>query len=90
MKELNAKIKKSSQKGIEVNIKRFYIPFEVTTTCPKCGHVNTVDLNNEYLSYPILGEPDKVYFSCYNEDKEDYCEEEYEVEVILNLSLKLA
>ena len=83
-----AKILELKQKGVEIEVKRFYIPFKVTAKCPKCGKDNEADLDDQYLSYPILGEPESVYFTCYEED--GGCEEEYTVDVILGLTLKLA
>lgn len=38
-----------------VEVKRFYLPFEVTVNCPKCGKPCTEDLRQNYLSYPTIG-----------------------------------
>jgi hypothetical protein len=38
-------------------------------TCPDCGRTNEVDLGENYLSYPVVGEEERGYFLC------SYCDE---------------
>lgn len=72
-------------KGEELEIKRFYIPGAVIESeCPKCNSPIEVDLGDEYLSYPVMGQPEEVSFYC------DDCDHYWIVNVILELSIKLA
>jgi hypothetical protein len=58
----------------ELSIKRFYLPFIVSDTCPKCSQVAEADLNRDgsYLSYPSLTKPERVYLYC-ESCKKDWC-----------------
>ena len=50
-----------------IEVKRFYLPLELEVKCPECGHIQTKDFENEYLSYPSLGEQE-WHLCCRNED----------------------
>ena len=63
--------------------KRFYIPFTVKTSCPKCKEKLEKDLTKDYLSYPVLGELTPLHFFCHN------CNEDFIVTVELNMTLTL-
>ena len=69
----------------EIPIKRFYLPFVVSDTCPKCGAKASADLmrDGEYLSYPSLKKPEAVYLSC------ETCGKEWTVHLRLSFSLAL-
>lgn len=51
---------------VEINIKRFYLPFVVTDPCPTCGKEASCDLyqDGSYISYPSLVKPEAIYFYC--------------------------
>ena len=67
--------------------KRTYLPFKISAPCPDCGVVETVDLTDQYLSYPSLG-INSITFSHPNaEDDEESCQNVWEVEVILEFKL---
>lgn len=70
----------------ELDIKRLRLPYKVTSNCPRCNKEHTIDLNDRYLSYPMVKEISNIHFAC--EDDNHY--EEWSVEVILNISLELA
>lgn len=56
--------------GFELDVKRFYVSgVKFRDVCPKCGYENTLDLDRQYLSYPIVGEnSDAMYcVECGNE-----------------------
>ena len=43
------------QHGFEIPVKRLYLPYILEDKCPECGFVVTLDLSEEYLSYPLTG-----------------------------------
>jgi len=64
--------------------KRTYLPFTVVANCPcRKGGTFTKDLTVDYLSYPIVGEISTVSFYC------DACNEEFQVNLRLNITLTL-
>jgi hypothetical protein len=69
--------------------KRCYLPFVVKSNCPKCGTEATADLESSYLSYPIVGEPEAVCFSCHKCETPDE-DEEWEELVVLDVTLAAA
>lgn len=49
----------------EIDDKRFYLPGVVLEdTCPSGDHVVTMDLGEQYLSYPIIGAVDSAWWYC--------------------------
>lgn len=65
----------------EVDVKRFYIPVVVISVCPECTEEVRRNLEDNYLSYPTLGAPTKLYFSCSNEH-------EWQDQVIVNITVE--
>lgn len=66
--------------------KRCYVPgYVLHSQCPKCGESATRDLGSNYLSYPTVGKPYDVGFCCRVEE----CQEEWDVCVIVTLSVEL-
>lgn len=47
----------------QIDVKRFYAPFNCFDDCPKCGK-EVDDDQHEYFSYPLLGTPMSIYFYC--------------------------
>jgi len=70
----------------EISVKRLYLPFRVEDDCPECGKRCVHDLNSDYLSYPVLGEP--IHLSFYCEDGHEV--EEWTQTVVLNVTLEPA
>ena len=71
----------------ELGLKRCYLPFAVTSDCPKCGKTLTRSLlDDTYLGYPKVGAPSKVYF--YHEAENDE-EHEWQVTVIFDVTLMI-
>lgn len=64
--------------------KRTYLPYIISSICKKCGTKTKIDLDERYLSYPKLNEPEEIYFVC----SSDKCEEEWEEYIILNFQIK--
>ncbi len=69
--------------GFEIDVKRFYLPYEVYDNCAKCGSETGIDLSStHYISYPKLDSPNKIYFYCHT------CEHGWGKYVELKISLK--
>lgn len=82
-----------SCKGAEIDVKRFYVPgVTIHTECPKCGSQKQLDLGDDYLSHPVAGSPERVGFYCESETEgpEKYCNTEWDVKVILDITVRLA
>jgi len=75
------KIMQQEQEVYEIDIKRFYVPWYIETECPMCGLLT--DNEGEYLSYPSVGKPFKVLFSC------DECDHEWYHEILLKLNIEI-
>lgn len=74
-----------SDQGIEFDVKRFYIPgVELSSPCPKCGHVCVHDLSSDYLSYPTANVPMEEGFYC------DECGHEWNEWIVLRVSVEAA
>lgn len=52
-----------------IDVKRFYLPFVVRATCPRCGEVRERNLCESYLSFPVTGERD-LAMHCHYDDHE--------------------
>lgn len=63
--------------------KRTYLPFIIKAPCPECNKMCKVDLTKFPLEYPVIGEPNMVYFLC------DKCDEDFQINVVLNITLTL-
>ncbi len=65
-------IEKQEDTGFRLAIKRCYLPFKVTSECPSCGVDVTMDLLEDYLSFPNVGNPTPVnfYHVCKEKDVE--------------------
>ena len=69
--------------GTELS-KRQHLDGVVLTKDCKCGEVIEVDLEHQYLDYPVIGYESSVYLYC------DECGEEYPpMKVILNMNLTI-
>lgn len=85
MKKSSDKIVRLRGEGVELD-KRTYVPFRVESKCPNCGRIVKIDLTDDYLSYPVTGEVSTLGFGhC-----DDECQHEWEVDVILDVTLVLA
>lgn len=68
----------------ELDHKHFYLPgVRLSDECPNCGKTTEINLAEDCLSYPRIGEPTPVYFRC-------GCGQEWEtaVEIFLNVTIK--
>lgn len=78
----NLKIKRTKGQT-ELLIKRLYLPFKISSDCPKCGETYVRDLKDDYLSYPITG-PIEVDFNCWLDED---CDHEWLEEVLLDVTI---
>jgi len=64
--------------------KRMHIPFAISDECPGCNAEVAIDYSkDQYLSYPRLdGESTEISFYC------DDCEEEWQKEIVLVLTVE--
>lgn len=77
------KIQYDPQKGIPLEVKRFYLPLTISDECPKCGGEVENDCEIAHLSYPTLNVPIRETFWC-----ED-CDYEWEGWIQLDLTVKV-
>ena len=69
--------------GTELS-KRQHLDGVVLTKECKCGEVIEVDLEHQYLNYPVIGYESSVYLYC------DECGEEYPpMKVVLNMNFTI-
>lgn len=80
---MNYKAKKHQNEHFSVNVKRFYIPFEISWTCSNCNEESSEDLNEQYLSYPDVGVPIDHNLYCF------HCDHEEEIKIQLDFDLKI-
>jgi len=77
-----AKLKMKVKKGTEINVKRFYIDGVVLKEiCPECGKILTTNLEEQYLSYPVIEMPEEIAFYC------DDCDEYYNFKYIIEMHI---
>lgn len=86
------KVTKNAGKFSETLDKRFYAPYTVHSHCPHCGSRETTNLEDHYLSYPVIGEPCKVYFYCDAKTADDggECGWDWSVLVKVGVTITLA
>lgn len=81
---------KGNLEGAEIDVKRFYLPgIVVESKCPKCGHLHEVDMGSQYLSYPCVGDEEKINFYCEEGESENYCDTEWEVSIKLGMTVEI-
>jgi hypothetical protein len=61
----------------DFNEKRFYFEGKITVACPNCKMAMVNDFEEDYLSYPKIGENDLLYFCC------DGCGKDWEMPIIV-------
>lgn len=68
----NKLVIEGSCNGIQLD-KRFYLPgIVLKSTCPTCNLPWVWDGDEQYVSYPVSGEPKVIHASC------EQCDEEWE------------
>ena len=61
--ELN-KTKKITRVEAEIEVKRLHLPVQFKIACQNCNKDLHVDLNSDYLSYPILNKEEEMTAYC--------------------------
>lgn len=78
----------NSPDSMSIDVKRFYVPAVITAQCPFCGKECENDYSDEYFSYPDTNERFGAHFYCDGpEGKDDH---EFEVDVVLRITLEVA
>jgi endogenous inhibitor of DNA gyrase (YacG/DUF329 family) len=57
----------------ELHEKRFYFKGKIKVKCPNCKATMQQNFEEDYLSYPSIGEEDTIGFCC------DKCEKDWEM-----------
>jgi len=66
-----------------IEVKRLYLPFKTEVVCPSCKNKKEIDLNFDYLSYPILNKKESFYIYC------NKCDIEFETLITLKLNITI-
>lgn len=77
------KIEMTNKPGT-LDIKRCYLPIEITDTCPTCGTTVTKHLSSDYISFPKVNEPTKL--SMYHHIEETGEEHDWFVFVVFRVT----
>ena len=81
------KIKINKKESFSVDVKRFYLPIEISATCPHCGEEVYRDFDSDYLSYPDFNVPYEITF-YHNDLAKSGQEHEWKEEVIFGITCK--
>lgn len=76
----------------EIDVKRFYLPgIIVESKCPKCEHLHEVNMSTQYLSHPVINEPETIGFYCEEDTitENTYCDTDWEVKIKLSMEVEL-
>ena len=73
---------------VSLDIKRCYLPIEVTDTCPTCGAEVTKCLSSDYVSFPKVNEPTKLSMCHYIEETGE--EHDWSVIVVFRVTAEAA
>ena len=76
-------VKRLSVGGASLEVKRLYLPYIITAKCPTCGDEIARHFEDDYVSYPKLGEPETVSICCYE------CDEAFDFDIELDVTLKV-
>lgn len=66
-----------------IDVKRFYLPLTIKLTCPKCNTVNDHNLNDNYLSYPTINNPEDIGVYCKK------CEDYFNASITLKIAIEV-
>lgn len=73
------RVRKNEKMAVDLDVKRFQIPFIIEGECPSCENSFSLDL----LSYPKLQKPFEMYACC------EFCDHEWSFMIELSVSLGL-
>ncbi len=78
---------KMTDEALSLDIKRCYLPIEITDTCPTCGAEITKYLSSDYLSFPKINAPTRL--SMYHHIEESGDEHSWVVTIILRVTAEV-
>jgi len=79
-----------TKEAVALDIKRCYLPIEITDTCPTCGETVTRYLSSDYLSYPKVNTSINVAM-CHHIELPDSDEEHsWDVMIVLRVTAEEA
>jgi len=68
-----------------IAVKRFNLPVTAVDNCPKCAAEVTREFQgDDYISYPAIGVPERIYFYC------EPCAVEWERHIVIQFSVTVA
>ena len=56
----------------EIDCKRFYLDIKIPVKCAHCGADIELDLNRDYIDYPVPNKESKMHVYCSDCDEESY------------------
>jgi len=65
-----------------LEVKRCYLPFILSSSCPECKTAVERDLEDQYLMEPCLGGETEVWFCC------SECNHEWDENIIVDVTIK--
>lgn len=74
---------KKLKKQSSIDVKRFYLPAIIKGKCPECGNPTEIDLETDYLSYPILNDFESRHLYCCE------CDHYQEIEIKIEMSISV-
>jgi uncharacterized protein YlaI len=78
---MNNLIITENKDNFKIQVKRFYLPYNIECKCPKCNKI--VEFNdNDYITYPILNKELEINFYCEN------CYHEFEKKIVIDIVVK--
>ena len=69
------------KESFELEIKRLYLPLAIDVICPNCGKSIKIDLDDNYLSYPVVNNKYSLYNYC------NHCNNDFSMDVYLKMNL---
>lgn len=73
----------NTNRPMALDIKRFYAPFKLKHSCPKCGHDCGDYFEDNYISYPIINQAENIDFYC------DECGHEWSGQIKIRVTAKV-
>jgi hypothetical protein len=76
-------VEKNGNESFELDVKRCYLPFTLTTDCTHCGERLIDNLQHNYLSSPMINKTFSYIFYCLE------CDNESSVELEISMDIKV-
>ncbi|HEY8924290.1 MAG TPA: hypothetical protein VIU64_07910 [Polyangia bacterium] len=79
-----------TNQAVALEVKRCYLPIEITDTCPTCGVEVTRYLNSDYLSFPKINTPINMAMYHHIELPDSDEEHSWNVMIVLRIMAEAA